>query len=272
MKKLMIGLIGLIGFIGEINSGSAQICKSYVDKTIDPTSYEDVEKLLSKVPLKKGEFETTVDFDSRIETISSTWPESFLIDYSLNKKYLKYDADNQTMTLEQFAFSNIGFNYSVLFEYGKPPYDKIDVDTSRHGDNLQIVVSQTETSTGSYEATNSMGASISVELKERLTKVILDRAAKQDEEMFVNLEDPFDPVDVIKLPPKNAKILKENAKAAVLIFPKKPYFAKGVSGRWEPTFERPTDIQESGVVIIADIQCAFLLDGNDKVVSAYTIR
>ena len=69
-----------------------------------------------------------------------------------------------------------------------------------------------------------------------------------------------------------ARKFKLEAKIAFVVVPKPPYIVKASFQQGKPTIRNPREIRVDATVLIADIQCALLMNGNDTVVAAFETR
>ncbi|MGR3984506.1 MAG: hypothetical protein OD817_04520 [Gammaproteobacteria bacterium] len=270
----------------------ADMCQPYAGKTVEPTTYEIVEKLLSERPLVKGEFETTAEFNEKTAKFISALPENFLIGYALHKSPI-YDADTQQMRV--FDFHLVGNEKRhFIFGYGSLTRDELEdmaqlfkvryaVKTPKakskvgraieknamkrkfldRNDVLDVLVSKTWERTGSYPASNVLGASVTVKTYKMKIQMIFER-----ESGAYTFADELHPIPMTV---DQAKRMKKSLKATVLAAPKPPYFEKNF-GKIEPTFDDLNEVDEEISVIIANIQCVFLLDRKNKVLAAFAIK
>jgi hypothetical protein len=222
------------------------------------------------VPAIKGEYETTEAFNARQSAAMANWPSSFVIGYRPNLQYLKYDADRGAMDVPAYFFSNLTTSYHYVFgSLESPFYGKIKYGL---GDNIDIVVGETERTAGSYRGSNAYGAMATISKIQRSTKAIWEREAKFGEDIFPDQQAGVGALlGSIPMSVQQAQSLKAGASAALVIAPRWPFFAQGTR-KWEPTITSRTDVTNDISVIVADIQCALLLDPNKKVVAAFAVK
>lgn len=131
-------------------------------------------------------------------------------------------------------------------------------------------MSETETLTGSYRASNAYGATTTVTEIQRTHKAIFERALEPQEATFANVGPDFRLID-IPMSPDEARRFRTAGRAAAVIRPQAPYFAVA-RRRWSPRFDRPSDITQSTQVVIADIQCLLLTDSSNRVLGVVAVR
>lgn len=258
----------VVGAVLLSATGARAACEQYVGKKLSPSSYDDVMAVVSKIPSLKDEFETTDTFNKRVADSKVGLPETFIIGYALHdKKYLKYDADNGYFNVKTYTFNNVS----------KPSYDYVfwenphEIEYGSSRDNVDLPVSKNEQITDSYEGSNAFGATVKVIKIKRMTNLIFDKKGSRKRSygdyLFRDLTNKVG-VNTIPMSITQAKAFKAEVRAAVLIKPKPPYFAQGRK-RHRPEVDFPQDIDEHINVIIADIQCVFLMDGDNKVLASY---
>ena len=268
MKKFLIGTSCVL-FCLAGNAMAQDACQAFVGQKITTTTFDSVVSTLSKVPAEKSEYETTAAYEARLAAVNSTVPKQFIIQYQLNKEYLKYDADAGKLNVAAYAFRNINTDYSSVFGYGTPFYGKVKYDS--YG-NIDVVLSQTEKPVGQYEASNAYGAKATVTKVARTTQAVYERNADYDDDAFVGqVKGVGAQIGALPISVDEAKALKATATAALVIEPKWPYFAKGQKS-WDPTISNPTEITDDISVVVADIKCALLLNGSMQAVAAFSIK
>ena len=258
MKSAVIRVgILLAAVFGLVSVAAANACRPYIDEVVETVDFEKIENLLSKIPEKKGEFETTAELQNKFEKIVSALPESYLIGYDLHGE-LNYDVENQQLLVSSYALVGSADYYDSL-GYGAPSQTSI---YNQKVNAVDVVVSKKSWLTRKYRASNTLGASTTVKEYRQETRVLFE---KQHDASTFRWLSPI-PMSV-----DDAKRVKKHATAAVLAVPKSPYFEKDY-GFISPTLSRPNDIKETYFVIHADIQCVFLLDDKSKVFGAFAVN
>ena len=240
---------------------SHDVCKSFQEQVIQPITIDTALARYKAAVLKKDEFETTVQFQARQQTAVGTSTGPIIISKVVDPQYIKYDADTQEFTVQTYLFDNQNMNYDVL-GYPKP------IGAGIVG-NVDIVISETEMPSGTYEASNSYGAKTTVVKIARVTKGVWERSfPSMTNDLFQNGASGANLV-TLKLPPEQAKAIKGQLRIAFLVVPKFPYIVHGVGPVGRTTVARPIEITNDLTVLTADIQCAFLTDGANKVLGSF---
>ena len=233
-----------------------------------PFDLEAVNSLVSAATVQKDEFETTTAFAARQTAAATRLPPTIVVRSIANHKYLQDDADAGRLNVSAYFFRNLNTNYvSVFGGHGVSTDGRVIYGTTY--DNIDIVIAETERTTGRYNGSNAYGASVEVIKIQRDTYAIWDRKARSQEPLFPDQHSSIEAqLGSISTTSEVAKSLKSMARAAVVFAPKPPFFAYG-NRKWEPRFDRPTEVNNDIFVIVADIQCALLLDHKDRVWAAW---
>jgi hypothetical protein len=247
---------------------TATRCSQWQGRVASVVTFDSaVEKFRSIGP--KGEFETTAEYEARrSRVIGASGTPVVILNRSEDPKFFEYDADTATLRVVRYAFSNRGMDYWSAF-YTANQKDKFDVST---GFNLAFVASMSEVPVGTYQASNAYGAKAEITRLERTVKAVFERGAKLDEALFPNTERPPFVVGTIKMKPDEARRIKPGLKTGFLVKPKAPFLISGRHRVGTTTIQNPYEVTESFQILIADIQCGFLLDSDNKVLGAYPTR
>lgn len=252
-------------------------CTGYAGQTVAPGTIDDLLVELAKLPSLKDEFETTKAFEARMAAATAGTEQLRIVWVPLDSKYIKYDADARKLSVQVYAMANERTDYHGVFGYGTPYDGKIKTALGTLGTNINIVVRKPEETDGSFTGQNNFGAATNVTRVKRYTQALFEREGERGEDLFfpneaaatarkhVIVEFPETSADI-------AKIAKAAFKAAVVIAPKWPFYAKGKVLWGPPTIQRPTLIDESLEVAVIDFQCALLTDGTGKVFAAIDTR
>lgn len=230
----------------------------YLGKKITPVSFEYVKNILTTIPKIKSEYETTTTFHSRQSEVLKNVPKIFVLQVPLDKKYVKYNADEQLLIIDTYAVDNANIRYEGVFGYGTPFYEKIDYINDR---NMDVVISSKEYFFGSYWASNAFGVKAKVSRSKRITSAVFDGVGA--------LFDRDDYLAKLKANRTQAQLIKASLKAALVIMPKYPYYVRGKVLWDDPTIYSPLDIDEDLNVIIADIQFVLITDSVNNVLAVW---
>ena len=241
-------------------------CDAYVGRVVKPSTFAAATAKFRNVPAK-GEFETTAAFEAKRTAIlgDATTP-LVILKSPEDRKYFAYDADAQKLRIAPYAFDNTRFDsFSAFFSLGL--HDTLDVGTDF---NREVVISRTDTPTGSYVATNGFGARFPVTRVSRSTTAIFE--GKQEFGVYSLFVDSGDYIGEVSMTADEARKLKPALQMAFVVVPKPPYFVTGRHSLGDITIRNPYEITESFSVLIADIQCGLLLDSGGKVLGSYPTR
>jgi hypothetical protein len=254
-------------------TAAAQECPSYLGTKVQPQSFNVVSAQMSRLPRTKDEYETTAAFEARQTAAASALPGHFVVSTPLDMKYVEYDADARKLRIKTYAIDNTRTNYSGVFGFGSPLAGKVTFSS----ENINVVVETTEKRNGSYAAKNAFGAEVQVQRVKRSTKAVFDRIGAYYENLFFDSRGYITgmPTAIAEFPdatPEFAKDFKRLTRAALVVVPKAPFYAKGPVPWGEPTATSPFEIDETLEVVIADIRCVLLVDPTGQVQGSIATR
>jgi hypothetical protein len=271
IRKLSITYLVCSAFLPSAGSAS-EICRALAGTKPSTISFNQALAQVSKLPLKKEEFETTEAYNARLSTALRGMTTPQLVRVPLNSEGVSYNADTQRFQIESAAF---GASYEKFDNYPLYAFGNVQVDWGLN--NIDVVGSQEDKPISLYNGINSYGAKVEVVKLKRFTKAIFDRKGGEGEDLF-NPPLPYgefyykNPLVVeIPMDPNKARLLKGKMTAAVLITPKAPFYATGKYNH-EPTIDDARDVNGIVQVIIADIMCAVIIDSSGVVVGARETR
>lgn len=281
MRAMAIVLIATAAFcppvvFGQIpgsleDSGVTQACDGYLGQTVSTRPFEAITSLVSGGAIQKDEFETTASYEARRTKAAANVPAKFIVEYVPDRKYLRYEADSGTLNVSAYFFRNRNTDYEAVFRQTATSPDGGST-YGRAYDNIDVVVGEEERVVDSYTGSNSYGGQVQVSKIQRDTSAIWDRAAQSGEHLFpTQSKEVGADIGAIAMSADEAKAIKDIASAALVIAPKFPYFAYG-NKKWDPRFDRPTHVNNDIFVVVADIQCALLLDAGNKVRGVWVTR
>ena len=211
-------------------------------------------------------YESAAAYARRVAQSDNAEERSFIVrrtpDYP--KEGLTYDPDRNTLTIYRTAFGAGKTNFADVFGGG------LRRDEENYASAIGFAISATEIEKESYEANNGFGARVTVTRTRRQVKAIWERAGKPGEDSFVGTRS-FRPVAVLRVEPDLARELMERGSTALLFIPRAPYQASGKS-TVAPSFNSPREREDNIEVVTGDIQCAFLLDAQDIVRHAFSVK
>ena len=140
--------------------------------------------------------------------------------------------------------------------------------------NVEVVIEQDETVTGSYEASNAYGAKTMVQKIFRRTRGIYQSTAMSSaDSLFPAAQNiPYYAGSIIMTPEQAMKV-KPALQLAFVVVPKAPFFLSATFDiPLPPTITRPTQVKNEVSALIADIQCGLVLDPAGTVLAAFETR
>ncbi|MBF0169397.1 MAG: hypothetical protein HQL45_17460 [Alphaproteobacteria bacterium] len=247
-----------------------ETCSSFVGEPIAPVPIEvAISQLSSLKQLPKGEFETTMDYNSRIEKKTGGNIRRMIIGKPIeSRRFFEYDADGERLKIKQYAFTYQEIDlFSAIYGGGLP--DKININPFK---SFGAVISSSDKKTGYYSASNSFGVRTSVVSIERTVKAIVDPDTNNSYSLFPSADLSPNIVGELMLSPSEARQLKPKLNLAFVVIPKEPFVLNGVHNPGEVTLNNPQSVTERFTILVADIQCGLVLDGSNKVLGAYMTR
>lgn len=250
-----------------------QTCATYEGQSVSLVSVDTLILAVSNLPNERDEFETSEQFRARVQTSLEGVRKTYVVQTMFDAEQAVYDADRQHFSIKSYALDNMNASWEAVFGYGRPLFERVKFSPLR---NLDIVVSSSERVTGTYEASNAFGASATISEISRVTVGIFDREAVYGESLFFRDREEERAVDqvigTIPAEPEIARDLKGAMRGAVVIAPKAPWYGVGHKRWGRPTISKPRDIKETVSAVIADIQCALVLDGSNRVLLSVQTR
>lgn len=193
----------------------------------------------------KGEFETTAEFNARLEAerngrlVGDVRPDS-LIAIAVEEVDTKYDADTKVL--------------QVSVKLGEV-WDGIHLDESARSIKAKTIFLPTET----YEASNAYGAKAVVE---KHSSMLYQLKVKNYKELSTKIDGGrYDREIVFDIPMEiqQAREAKSNVRALAAIALKEPSISKGYL-RSKPTITNPKDIFAMYMYLVGDLRALIIYD------------
>lgn len=251
-----------------VGVASASSCPVSLGEVVQFTTVEEAYANLPDVPLK-DEFETTVEYESRIATIAP--PSGYIAIEKTGEFKTVYNADKNRFEFRDSELFGSGFYYREPYDYLGNGVTLTDTDRSYF---LEIDKQVTGTQIGS----NIFGVEAEI-IKESWTRFYVHEGQRSGL-AFRNMETDFNRVEQVKNNPyiseinaqyfvvpverEKAKALKDTMRRALVVNPKRPFQFEGQDIS-SPTIDDPRDIKISDRFLVADVHCAVVTDGSGKV-------
>jgi hypothetical protein len=247
----------------------AQACPTPDLLSAKPKAFSEVFKTPSANALKKGEFETTAEFEARKAALSG--PPQSVLSIALGNDAFEYNADAQQYLVK---LSRLGSNLTYSDLRGVPE-DIRELFGTFLSTPIEFAVSKTETPMGTYEAQNGFGAKFTIEKRQETVLAVFEGRGRDKGGAYDNL---FSVNESYKTSDRTFPISLAQAKEwagklslVALINPKRPFFLKATRVR-EPTASLPLDITSDVSILFADIQCIGVLGPNGDVLASWATR
>ena len=264
-------------------------CADWVGRIASPNSFAEAIGPYSKLNLEKDEFETTDAYKARVSAGIENAPPVLVIDgpepggartSALFEDPIVYDADRRVLSIRRNALDNYdcclipGLEMVIddLDLWGKFGFDYDFMKVS-------IELSDSSVVTGTYEATNAFGSVVTVKKQHRTVTGVFDRTLSFDDPLRSSsyattvitgiLPLTKKVLTELQMPPEEARRLKRDLSVTYVIKPHSPFLGKTRHIANTATLTHPNDIVQDTIVLFADIQCALLLDGMNKVIASF---
>lgn len=265
-----------LAFVAAISptAAVANNCEAYVGTVPEIVDITDVIAAVRDIE-PRSEFETAEEFENRISTDRTSYTGEFVlqreIELGLDNENVRYDVEREVFQIQNDALEGsviASLNVSSLFDYGgafgnsvRQTYLALGFSTDR-----EIV--------GTRLATNAFGAETEVtELNIRSIGVLeLGLRGILRPAIILNAEIPFDTVVAeLTVPRAQAEQFRENLRAAFSMVLAEPYYVQGTDTT-AATRSSPTDVTSEFEALIVDLQCAFIMDNENRVLLALETR
>lgn len=221
--------------------------------------------------LKRGEFETTDQFEARKAAVKPA-SEVVVSLKTSSTKHFEYDADRQVFKLWEYAF-NPHVYYASLNGLTSEQREMFGDDLSGNGDAL---ISKSTRDTGEYVGENAFGAKSGVKRQTEDVTLVFDEKAPTiyppgHATLFAVHRDYETHYVEFPVPIEKAAKIKPTLRAVALVRPKPPYFVKA-SDYDAPTRQYPTERYTNVSILVADIVCVGVFDGSGTLLGHWATR
>lgn len=257
-------------------------------QTGEDAQYVEPQKVydeLKALDLRKSEYETSKEFEVRVREAMSH--EAVTTPHLLRATYfpdnLSYVAEREEFIIKRYAWANIRADWSYVFggygiyegeQLAKNPWGVGEIGAFAPVQGTGLITD--EKVTGTYVASNAMGATVEVTEIQRNVYAVFDEeippahGSSMDpsrESWKCELKSgQHDTCSVrLSVERERAQSLKEGLNVGIVARPKRPLAATGTR-RLTPTLQRPSDITVHYNVIVADILCAVLSGPDGRIV------
>lgn len=243
---------------------AAQGCAAYVGQTVQPQSFDDAISAFARLT-PKSEFETTAQFEARqAQALGGSSGPLIIEKVPESRDYFRYDADAQVLRIAPYAFDNTNFPaWDAFYSLGMD--QRFGVST---GNNIDVVISTNDRTTGSYRGQNSFGANATIQQVTRSVQAIFERGPdprRGRETLFPSEGD----LGKLSMTPDEARLLKPSLRIALVANPFAPYVVRGTNPFGKPSLQSPQQVTMDFTILMADIQCGLVMDQQGRVLGAY---
>jgi len=278
----VIAALAASNIAADAAATKARQCGPTIGSKVSPLQIGSIVARLEKFKYERDEFETSAAYEARLKVIESELPREWVVAIPFDNARsgrISYNADAQRLEVSKWFFLNFESppGYESL-DYGDALY-RIKGQPVDYGAvaNLEIPISRTIVAKGTYEGSNAFGVKVLVTKQKATARGIFERAGTTyfDNIFFAPPRGDRRPDEIVFSFPadaEKARMLKVTTRAAVLIAPKRPFFARGSTSHEAPTRNAPYEIEEELQVVIADITCAILHDREGTVLATRATR
>ena len=252
-------------------------CDISVGETVSFLDPVEVYSSMQAARLVKDEFETTATFEKRLADAAFSFSAPILLRGTYSRKSANYDADNSRIVMSQGAWGRVGLIWEDVFA----PGNKYGIEAAAGPYNHAVGLQSTERAIRTYMGSNAYGASLEVTEVLRTSYGVFDR--KYNDHRGVRRQSFFRtwkgettvgehkvPGVLIPMPVDEARRSLSNLRVGILVKPRKPFIAEGVS-YVEAKISFPKEITWQQHVIIADIICAVISNDDGGVLKTVDV-
>lgn len=248
----------ITNLIDAENSKSA-LCKSYVGKPVAPTTFAALAVSLPKVATK-GEFETTAQFQARIASTAPRGPAKLaVLVLPVDRSFVRYDADIGAMFVSAGSLNSGEYSDETGAEISA-----IMATRSISSKGTPVFVEQRSKVVRTYAAQNLFGASFRVTEIDRTTHAVHLANVR----LFPFAKRDSSPIMSFEVSQALARRTKETLRLALIIKPKAPFVLSYTFEGSNPTALEPNHYTDRATVMVAEAQCALVLDDHNQVIAS----
>ncbi len=233
-------------------------CEKYQGVTVSPTKFSTLYKELSISAKPKGEYETTLAFNTRLKTLDTD--QTYLIQGEISGYHFEYNADNSSLVIDKRAF---GLDMNRRSYYHMTPSVSF---TKILNNNVDIILGRDRVDNGEYMGVTGFGVPMIVTRTDDNHRIIFDKAGTNNKAGLFKGN-----ITISNVAPEWVVSFKKEAKVFLVSKPKYPYASSG-SRNFYAKIDDPYDTTENIKMIVADISCALITGADNIVVQAVETR
>ena len=244
----------------EAENRKSALCKSYEGQQVMVTTFDGLVRGLPKYT-PKGEFETTAQFDARVDAAKKTPPTgpSVLV-LPTNQKYIEYDAYLSLMRVQAGAFDEGRFHEDFMAD-ATSSYFTREFKRGRtavpHSDSKRLL--------STYRAQTRLGVPFTISKYDLKVNGIYVTADK----LFSYAKDKDSFVMGFEVQVAQAARVKPTLKVALVVEPDLPFLMTDTSDdERRPALDWPNEYTYRSSIAFVKPRCALVLDGQSRVLAA----
>jgi hypothetical protein len=268
-----MGAIG-IAYNTVLSAGALEACPTPEALTGQPVTFEQMYEAREEAQVVKGEFETTAHFEARKSSIQP--PQPSLLAFNIKGEMFKYDADNQTYSLNSIHLdaSPLMFKYSLRAGTDKNLYGE-----SGNHSPIAAIFGRKTISESQEEAQNGYGAKFVVTNVIESKDIVFERPGGEGinsiyDTIFTDRKSNSKEIGdelIFYVPLEIAPSFKNAMTAVAWAEPKAPYFDEQ---RYysSATTSNPTSRLTNYRILHADIVCVGVQGPEGQLLGSWKVR
>lgn len=243
----------------DAENAKSALCKSYVGKLVVPATFNALATTLPKRTVK-GEFETTAQYQARIAATPNSGSANLsVLVLPVDRSFVRYDADIGVMLVSAGALNTGEYSEQTGAEASASLAVRNNV-----GRGTPVFVGQNEKVIRTYVAHNLFGAAFRVSEIERTTQAL----HLTNTRLFPFAKRDTSPIMGFEVPLAAAPRSKQSLRIALAVLPQAPFFLSYIFKGPEPTASEPNRYTDRASIIVAEAQCALVLNAQNQVLAS----
>ena len=260
MKKTLAGVIAFLSSVPV----SGEVCSTESFSFNEKASLGQLIERAKSLNLKKDEYETSVDFETRAAAAARDFPQN-LSTFVIPQEFLtEYDADTQTMKLSAYSlpsgcssFDSVNQKAAKSLRFGKSPDPSESLELGSTFCSEHVV---SHVDGKPYAAKNGYGASVDVTpITEGIEGLYFGYGALGQTLIDGRKSYSDKPTFQFSASPEEAKSFKAHSAVAFLAKPAAPYLVEGTYYA-SATVAHPYEITRNATYLAVSAKCIAVVD------------
>jgi len=218
-----------------------------------PVHFDDAQAAVSALSIQKGEYETTAEFQTRVEQAGGSL-QDVAVFRTTSEGRPSYNADEEAAVfyIKNFGLQNANLGGAALSGMG------VRFSGLNSEKQYSFLLSSTTTPTGSYVGTTALG------VRTRITKNI-----EHETYLIHDGPDPREWIWGIDYPPSIARALLPTLKSAIVVDLSRPASFRGDLTTTTPELDHPYENTLRFSLLIGRFACGLMYTPDGKVVATF---